>query len=618
MAEELASLLEEPDLPGDEPRKLAYPNLLWELSLQAMARRPRYDYRDRSAAEVRARLTEVRRMLRRCLGLSARDLPARPRRVIERPPVAYDGYSITPVAIERAAGWHITAHLYLPEGLTRPGPAVLHVHGHSYDGKSAPFYARRCRALARRGFAVLFVDFPGAGERAGTGHALWYPVLANMPLQGIMVSDNSAALTYLASHPLVDGARIGVTGSSGGGNQTAFFSALDERVAASAPCNAPTMMWEHANSGSSAWCHCEAVPGLIAAGIEYHDLLAAVAPRPLRVFAGIRDTLFPIIGAREAVARAQPAYQALGVPSNCGLAEHYTGHACPLVFREELYRFFERALRRPGDHRGPGGEGEDIDLSDPRLQALPTSPPRFLGVPDLYRARLRMARPGRPTAAQLNRLLGRPTRGRQARTLMRREDAEWSRVLLQTDDGAVLPVVMRRSKGRPAILIIADKGKEQALAELGLGRAPVVAVDLRGQGETAPADDAWYQRATHYLALAGEPLPGGRVSDLIAVWRWLQEEGLSVGKIVAVGGEACLLASLAAAVQPKLPPIELRGMPRSLRDAPGLVGQVPYTAWVPNLALLTDVPQLLRALGKRATVKRWLKPGEEPEREGYT
>jgi hypothetical protein len=71
-------------------------------------------------------------------------------------------------------------------------------------------------------------------------------------------------------------------------------------------------------------------------------------------------------------------------------------------------------------------------------------------------------------------------------------------------------------------------------------------------------------------------------------------------------------------VETEFPKMELHGLPRTLKDAPGLGGQVDYTAWVPGLAMETDVPQLLRALGKRAVVRGWLKPGEEKGREGYT
>jgi hypothetical protein len=49
-----------------------------------------------------------------------------------------------------------------------------------------------------------------------------------------------------------------------------------------------------------------------------------------------------------------------------------------------------------------------------------------------------------------------------------------------------------------------------------------------------------------------------------------------------------------------------------------MIGQVKYTAWAPGLATVTDIPQIVRSLGDRAIVRRWLRPGEEKPREGYT
>ena len=611
MPNEVVGLLQEPDLGGD-PKRLPYPTLLHDLAREALQRRPLYDYRGKTRREVQERLREVRRVVRRCLHLRAGSVPGKPIRVSERPAVRFDGFSIRPVAVERVSGLCITAHLYIPDGISQPAPAVMHVHGHSYKGKSTDFYARRCRGLARRGFVVLFVDFPGADEREPTGHALWYPNMANLPLQRIMVEDNSAALTYLARLPFVDSKRIGVTGSSGGGNQTVFFSVVDERVAAAAPTNAPCMIAEHAAAGSGAYCHCEAVPGLVAAGVEYHDLLAAIAPRPLRVFAGIRDPLFPIIGARKAVAEAAVAYGALGARDNCTLEEHYCDHSCPAAMREGTYRFFERTLKRRGDVAGPGDEGDDVDLADPRLRALRKRPARFLTISDLYRRELREAKLSRVSAQRLNALLGRKPGDSEAAPL----GAARSRVtaVLRMGDGAVVPVALRGAGGAVTV-VVSDGGKQEALGKV---KGAVAAFDWRGQGETAPSSDEWQQRAAHYLSYGGRTLPGGRVTDLIGVVRWLRKSGRKVSKVVAMGGGASLVALLAASVEPDFPPVELRGLARTLRDAPGLIGQVHYSAWVPGLAIETDVPQLLRALGKRAVVRKWLKPGEEQGREGYT
>jgi dienelactone hydrolase len=616
MPDTVIGLLREPDL-GEDPVPLPYPTMLQELSREALQRRPLYDYRGKTAEEVEARLRQVRRIVKRCLHLPPGSVPGKPVRVTERKSVQFDGFSIRPVAIERLGGWYITAHLYVPDGLRQPAPAVMHVHGHSYAGKSAVMYARRCRGLARHGFVVLFVDFPGAGERDGTGHALWYPNMANLSLQRIMVEDNSAALTYLASLPFVDGKRIGVTGTSGGGNQTAFFSVADQRVAASAPTDAACPIAEHAASGSGAYCHCEAIPGLVAEGVEYHDLLAAVAPRPVRVFAGIRDPLFPIIGARKTVAEAAVAYEAVGARGRCTLEEHYCVHAVPAAMREGIYCFFEQALKRSGDVAGPGDEGDDIDLEDPRLRALPQRPARFLTVGDLYRREVGAVKLKQPNATRLNRLMGRRPSDSEATCMVAKVDKGQTVALVRMGDGAVVPVVVRAAGAHsvaPLQLLVTNAGKQEALGKV---KGVVAAFDWRGQGETAPSKDDWQQRAAHYLAYAGHPLPGGRVTDLIGVVRWLRRSGRKVNKVVAMGGGPSLIALLAASVEAGFPKIELHGLLRTLKDAPGLGGQVNYTAWVPGLALETDVPQLLKGLGNRAVVRSWLKPGEEKAREGY-
>jgi poly(3-hydroxybutyrate) depolymerase len=614
MPDEITALLKEPGFYGDPPQELGYEDMLRDLSRQALERWPRYDYRGRSARAVQQRQVEVRATVIRALGLTPRSLPAKPTSVTERPAVQYDGFSIRPVVIERGKGWYITMHLYVPDGLTRPAPAVMHVHGHSYSGKSTPSYARRCRGLARHGFVVLFVDYPEADERKGTGHALWYPVLAGMTVQGIMVADNSAALTYLAGLPFVDGERIGVTGASGGGNQTAFFAAVDTRVAAAAPCIAPTLFSYHASWGKGAWCHCEAVPGLAAEGVEYHDLLAAMAPKPVRVFDGILDPLFPIVGARLTVADAAEAYRALGAAGDCTLEEHFCAHDVPERAREGIYRFFSEALKRTGDLRGPRTEGEDMDLADPRLRALPRRPRDFRSIGDLYQEKLDRAKPKPLTAAQLNRLLARRPADVKYVEMTRYEDDRWVRALLQVADGSLVPVVLRKGKGK-VTLALANDGKAEALGQV---TGAAASFDWRGQGETAPPNDEWQQRALHYLAIGGESLCGGRVTDLLAAYRWLTDNGWQVGKVMALGGEASLVALYAACAEERLPKVELHGLARSFRDAPGLGGQLRYTAYTPGLALVTDIPELLSRLGRRAVVKGRLKPGERMAREGFS
>ncbi len=356
----------------------------------------------------------------------------------------------------------------------------------------------------------------------------------------------------------------------------------------------------------------------MASGVEYHDLLAAMAPKPQRVFAGVRDPLFPIIGARQAVEEAAAAYGALRAKEPCTTEEHYCVHTCPTDLRFGTYRFFEKALKRPGDVPGTADEGEDIDLADPRLRALPKRPARFRTIGDLYRAELQRVRPKPISAAGLNRLLGRRGADSSASCLVRVDGRTTCRALLRTADGALVPLVLRKGRGGRVTVVMSDAGKDGALARMADRRGPVAAFDWRGQGETAPPEDEWYQRASHYLAYGGETLAGGRVTDLIAAVRWLRRGKLAVERVIALGPEASLIALMAATAERSLPRVELRGLLRTFRDAPGLIGQVKYTAWVPGLATVTDIPQMLNALGERVAVRGWLKPGEEKPREGYT
>src|SRR5262249_30701956 len=101
----------------------------------------------------------------------------------------------------------------------------------------------RCIGLAKLGYVVLCVDAFGAGERAidpaaGTYHggltgaSLW-PV--GTPLIGLQVYDNRRAVDYLVSRAEVDPLQPAITGASGGGNQSLYAGATDDRLAAVIP-----------------------------------------------------------------------------------------------------------------------------------------------------------------------------------------------------------------------------------------------------------------------------------------------------------------------------------------------------------------------------------------------
>ena len=187
------------------------------------------------------RLNSVRRGLARSFGrvpVSPCPLEAEILGVLRRP-----GYVIERLTFQSRPGVRVTANLYRPESSGKRYPGVLSVHGHWAWARIDPIVQLRCIGLAKLGYVCLCIDAFGAGERAVTpgpgtyhgglvGASLW-PV--GTPLLGLQVYDNRRAIDYLISRPEVDGTRLAITGASGGGNQTLYAGATDDRLKAVVP-----------------------------------------------------------------------------------------------------------------------------------------------------------------------------------------------------------------------------------------------------------------------------------------------------------------------------------------------------------------------------------------------
>ncbi|MBI3973357.1 MAG: hypothetical protein HY332_18965 [Chloroflexi bacterium] len=109
-----------------------------------------------------------------------------------------------------------------------------------------------------------------------------------------------------------------------GGEMTLYLEALDERVKAaviSGFLNTFRQTFfevEH--------CNCGYVPGILKYA-EMGDIAALIAPTPLPIEAGKRDTGFPLSGAQEGYSIARRAYELLGTPERCDIEVFDGGHA---------------------------------------------------------------------------------------------------------------------------------------------------------------------------------------------------------------------------------------------------------------------------------------------------
>ncbi len=264
-----------------------------------------------------------------------------------------DGYRIEKLLFQSRPDVWVTASAYVPEKVSGKVPAVLVVHGHWAGARRDPVVQARCLGLVKLGFFVLAVDAFGAGERhphpkRGTYHgALMGSTLwpAGQSLLGMQVYDNRRAVDYLQSRPEVDGERLGITGASGGGNQTMYAGALDERFGAVVPvCS----VGNYQVYLQTACCVCEVLPGALRF-TEEGEVLGLVAPRSLLVISATMDGIqFSVGEAKKSLAMAGPIFKLYG-KDNLAHATFESPHAYNQAMRETMYGWMTRWLKNEGD-----------------------------------------------------------------------------------------------------------------------------------------------------------------------------------------------------------------------------------------------------------------------------
>ena len=274
-----------------------------------------------------------------------------------------DGYRIEKLIFQSRPDVWVTSNVYVPAGDGKR-PAVLAVHGHHAWARIDPDVQAYCLGLVKLGFFVLCVDAFGAGERherpaRGTYHgaldgsALW-PV--GQSLLGMQVYDNRRAVDYLLSRPEVDAERLGVTGASGGGNQTMYAGALDERLKCVVPvCSVGNYQaYFHVPC-----CVCEVLPGVLRF-TEEGDVLGLVAPRPLLIISAEKDSFqFSPAEAAKSVGRARHIYDLTGDAAKLRHTVVEGGHGYSKPMREAMYGWMTRWLK---------GEGAGEPIKDPPFQ----------------------------------------------------------------------------------------------------------------------------------------------------------------------------------------------------------------------------------------------------------
>ncbi|MCB0641058.1 MAG: acetylxylan esterase, partial [Phaeodactylibacter sp.] len=288
-----------------------------------------------------------------------------------------DGYYIEKLHFQSRPDFHVTANFYIPDTGDGPYPAVLIMIGHYPIGKGIGLMQQLSALFATHGIAALLVDPFGQGERyqvqdpqsgelelvggsGTTGHTLLDvgAMLDGRSVVAHAVWDNHRALDYLyARMDVVDTARIGATGSSGGGSQCTYLSAYDPRIKVSA-VNSFLMNEEtlYATIGPQTGSQNLSYEG--AHLIDHPDYITMFAPKPFLILAATND-FFDINGTHETYEEAMQVYDVFGMPDHLRYFEEDGEHGYAQPRREEAVRWFRKWFY---DDDSPVMEPTDFDI----------------------------------------------------------------------------------------------------------------------------------------------------------------------------------------------------------------------------------------------------------------
>jgi dienelactone hydrolase len=264
-------------------------------------------------------------------------------------------FDVEKVHFQSLPGLYVTANLYLPKGVDGPAPAILYVCGHGASMRDGVSFGNKVTYhhhgvwFARHGYVCLIVDTLQLGEIQGEHHGThrlgqwWWHSRGYTPA-GVETWNSIRAIDYLVSRPEVDAARIGMTGRSGGGAYTWFTSALDERIAVSAPVAGLTDLHDHVVDGVVEG-HCDCMYFVNTHRWDYPLLAAMVAPRPLLIANSDKDTIFPLDGVIRSHAKVRRVYETMGAADKFGLLITEGPHRDTQELQVPVFRWFNRFLK---------------------------------------------------------------------------------------------------------------------------------------------------------------------------------------------------------------------------------------------------------------------------------
>lgn len=512
------------------------------------------------------------------------------------------GYRVEKVLFQSQPKHYVSAILFLPETqrFKPPYPGVLIPCGHSPISKGYPPYQTMGALLALHGMAALVYDPIDQGERGQHRgkDGQWHPMTtAGHSMVGvgcILLGRNTArfeswdgmrAIDYLQSRPEVDPQRIGCTGNSGGGTQTGYLMALDDRIRAAAPScwlmGIPKLLATIGAQDAE-----QNLFGQLAFGADHADLVMARAPSPVLLCAATKD-FFDISGTWDLFRYAKRLYTRMGFAERVDLLENDAGHNYDILPREGAARWMSRWLL-----------GKDQVITEPQItlltekeyQCTPTgfvmSLPGARSVYDLneeYEHELASRRaaawtPGSSIAMReqvrrltsIRKLTDLPFPEVNSFQTISRPGYTIERLLIRPEPAIALPALWfmpeQPKPHQEPVLYVHQYGKaagaepDGPIERLVQAGHPVLAVDLRGTGQTQSPNGggSYYTREFQdvYMAyLLGRSYVGMRAEDVLICARYVVQRvaGGASGTVQLITvGNVGIPALHAAALEPSL------------------------------------------------------------------
>jgi dienelactone hydrolase len=497
-----------------------------------------------------------------------------PRQWVEAPPKFEDlglipggnGYRMRKLRYEIVPGFFSTAILYEPQTMEGKLPAIVNVNGHvGPPGKSVEYKQKRCINQARRGILALNLEWIGFGELSHPENVHWFGAhldLVGANAAGLFYLAMRKGLDYLAEHPNVDRARLGVTGLSGGGWQTIVLSALDERVAVAVPVAGYSSAVSRIERPQDVGDIEQNAADMLTVA-DYPHLTAMRAPRPtLLIYNAEDDCCFRGNLVRPYIFDAvRPFFALYGAADRFAwhLNTDPSDHNYQLDNRRQAYRFFTRHFRLPVTDEEIPVDAE-IKSYQELIVGLPPGNLTILGLARKLASEIRQ--PDRaPDRERLRATIRYPrvqVERAWAATNTHRQGLETRSYRIDYDNGLSAAAVWARAlsagEPAPATVVLHDKGKRAAAAvaadRVNRGEQ-VLAADLALTGEAEPQNPT-ARGVAQLLATLGERALGHEAAQLAALARWLRTQGAPSVRVETTGIRSQLIALVAAAVEPGL------------------------------------------------------------------